>query len=260
MKLTIRFPSCSGPGRGEPAQLGRGRAEGGRHQQVMAGPPVRHAARPHPEPGPALQVGHRTELLGRTAGRRRCAVRSRPRRSGGRAASRKPGMVASVSAAMIELKCPTNSCSNMAAGADCVDVVAERLQQPSCAGHRGAALRVVEVALRARPVEHPDPQPARVGADLLHQRARQRRARSTARPACGLLIASSTAGRVTDGPGDRPVDHAAGPCLAGQRALAYPPAGRLEPNQPALARRDANGAAAVVGVRHRHQARRHRGG
>ena len=76
---------------------------------------------------------------------------------------------------MIVLKCPTNSCSNMAAGADSLDVVAERLQQPGRAGHRGAALRIVEIALRARPVEHPDPQPARIGADLLHQRARQRR-------------------------------------------------------------------------------------
>ena len=58
-------------------------------------------------------------------------------------------------------------------GRGLVDVVAEQLQQSYCAGHRGAALRVVEITLRAGPVEHPDPQLARIGADLLHQRARQ---------------------------------------------------------------------------------------
>ena len=68
------------------------------------------------------------------------------------------------------------------------------------------------------------------------------------------------AGRVADGPGDRSVDRAASPCLPGDRPLAHPAAGGLEPDQPALARRDADGAAAVVGVRHRHHARCHRGG
>ena len=53
--------------------------------------------------------------------------------------------------------------------------MAERLQQPGRAGHRGTALRIVEVPLRRRPVEHADPQLARIGADLLRQRARQRR-------------------------------------------------------------------------------------
>jgi predicted PurR-regulated permease PerM len=46
---------------GEPAKLGRRRAQRRREQQVMAGPPVRHPPHPHPEPGPALQVGHRVQ-------------------------------------------------------------------------------------------------------------------------------------------------------------------------------------------------------
>ena len=75
----------------------------------------------------------------------------------------------------------------------------------------------------------------------------------------GVLITSSTPAasrtvRVTDA-----VDHAARPCLPDQRALAHPATGRLESDQPALARRDADGAAAVVGVRHRHHAGGHRG-
>ena len=43
-------------------------------------------------------------------------------------------------------------------------------------------------------------------------------------------------------------------------ALSFPPAGRLEPHQPALARRNADRATAIAGVRDRHQAGRHRGG
>jgi hypothetical protein len=56
-----------------------------------------------------------------------------------------------------------------------LQVVAECLQQQRRAGHCGPALRVVKVPVRARPVERPDPQLPRIGADLLGQRPRQRR-------------------------------------------------------------------------------------
>ena len=64
-------------------------------------------------------------------------------------------MVASVSAAMIDVEVPRDLRLEHGRGRGLLDVVAERLQQRRRAGHRRAALRIVEVALRARPVEHP---------------------------------------------------------------------------------------------------------
>ena len=53
--------------------------------------------------------------------------------------------------------------------------MAEPLQQPRGAGDGRAALGIVQKIVGSRPVDEPDPQPARVGADLLAQRAGQRR-------------------------------------------------------------------------------------
>jgi hypothetical protein len=55
------LPLLFGPGGGEPAELGRGSADGGRHEQVVVRPPLRHAPRPHPEPRPGPQVGDRAK-------------------------------------------------------------------------------------------------------------------------------------------------------------------------------------------------------
>src|SRR5690242_12436804 len=58
--------------------------------------------------------------------------------------------------------------------------------------------------------------------------------------------------RVADAAGHRAVDRAAGPGLADERALTDPGPGRLEADQAALAGRDADRPATVVGVRDRH--------
>ena len=204
-------PACLflGAGRGEPAQFGRGRANGGGQQQVMAVPPVRHPARPHPEPGPALQVGHRTE---RPAGPAVAGVARFDLVLADRAAEqhlkRLEGRFGVGGDDRGEI--PEDFRLEHGGGRGLVDVVAERLKQRCRAGHRGTALRVVEVAFRARVVEHADPQPARVGADLLHERARQRR-RVVGLARHGIADHVQHAGRVADGPGDRSVDRAASP-------------------------------------------------
>ena len=140
----------------------------------MVAPPVRHPPRPHPQPRAALQVG---TALSAWPARRYSALRGSISSSliGRPSSISNAWNVASVSAAMMVLKCPSEFLLEHGRGRGLVDVVAERLQQPRRAGHRGPALRVVEETLRARPVEHPDPQPARIGAGLLRQRARQRR-------------------------------------------------------------------------------------
>ena len=65
-------------------------------------------------------------------------------------------------------------------------------------------------------------------------------------------------GRVTHGAGDDVLDAEA--ALVPQRPEGGPPLADLEPDQPAAGGRDADGAAAVAGVRGRHQPRRDRGG
>ncbi len=52
-------------------------------------------------------------------------------------------------------------------------MMAKRLQRRRRAGHCGTALRIVEVAFRAGPVKHSDPQPAGVSGDFPYERARQ---------------------------------------------------------------------------------------
>jgi hypothetical protein len=71
--------------------------------------------------------------------------------------------------------------------------MAERLQQPSGARYRSAAVRVVKEILAIRPVEHSDAQPAWVGPDLLGQRTR---------PRWGVV-------RLAGEPGTDPIQHAA---------------------------------------------------
>ena len=156
------LPFLLWPGSGEPAQLGRGRAEGRRHEQVMVVPPVRHAARPHPEPHPALQVGHRTERL---AGPPVAGVARFDLVLADRAAEQHlEGLECRFGVGRDDrAEVPDELRLEHGRGRGRLDVVAERLQQPRRAGHRGTALRIVEETLRAWPVQHPDPQPARIG-------------------------------------------------------------------------------------------------
>src|SRR3954454_1091872 len=119
-------------------------------------------------------------------------------------------------------------------------MVAERLQEPSRRGDGGAAFRVVEVVRVAGGVEKADPQPARIGADLVAQWTRQ------GGGVVGLTRHRGAddvedSGGVSDRAGDRTVDGPAGPAFTDQGTLAHPRARRLEPDQPALASGDADG-------------------
>src|SRR6266542_1308858 len=202
----------------------------------MAVPPVGHAPRPHSDPGAALQIPDGSErltgppvlgvarfdlLLADRAAEPRLESLERHLSVDGDEPVELPG----------ELPLEHRRRRGL------LDMVAKRLQQPRRASHRGPALRIVEVILRAWPVEHADPELARVGTDFLPQRARQRRrVVGLARHACTDHIQHTRC--VTYGARYGSVDYAACPSLPDHRALAHPATGRLEPNKPALARRD----------------------
>ncbi len=141
-----------------------------------------------------------------------------------------------------------------------LDLVAQAGQQGAGVLVGGHAVRVHLGALD-RVLQRPaDPQPARLAAGVAEERLAGRERR------LGVHVAGEVAGhhveqqrRVGDRARERAVDAQAGQ-VGHERALGDPAAGRLDPEQPADAGRDADGAAAVAALGGRGQARRDRGG
>jgi hypothetical protein len=135
-----------GAGLGEPAKLGRWRAQRRRQQQVMVLPPAGHPAGPLPEPGPGVQVGHRVE---RPAGPAVVGVARFDLVLADRAADQL--LEAPQGCFGVDGDDHVEAAGELplehGLGRGGVDVVAERLQQPRGAGRRGAALRIVEIDL-----------------------------------------------------------------------------------------------------------------
>ena len=131
--------------------------------------------------------------------------------------------------------------------------VAERLEQPRGVGRRRDAVRM-NLASRGRGHEA-DPQVPRIGAHLVGVRAPRGR--------CSVRITDARAAdRIENGSGvadrsrhhvlaDEPTHH-----VAEFRPEARPRPGRLQSDEPALARGDADRASAVVGVCGRNHAGR----
>src|SRR5262249_45001965 len=125
--------------------------------------------------------------------------------------------------------------------------MSKRFQQPSGACYGSAALRVVKVILAARAIEQSDAQPAGGGPDLTSQ---------WARPWRGVVGLAGKPGtdRVQHGGGvpyrasHRAIYRCACPALRYQRSLTHSASGWLESDEPAFARRDPDGSAAIVGM------------
>ena len=110
-----------------------------------------------------------------------------------------------------------------------------------------------------RPIEHADPQPPWVGTNFIDEGTGERRG--------DVRVAGFVSGdriehgsRVAHAAGDTTIDGCTGPRLTDQRRLADPTPAGLEADQPAFGRRNADRAAAVVGVADSDDARGYRGG
>ena len=134
-------------------------------------------------------------------------------------------------------------------GGPTIRVAADGLRRAGDFGvHRGALGMVVEDA---------DAQPTRVRAELVDVGTSGGGA-ITVSPMPGPRVASSNAARVTNGAADAVLDRQ--PAFVADRAERDAPLARLEPDQSATRRRDADRSAAVAGVGERHHPRRDGGG
>jgi len=131
-----------GAGRGEPAKLRRRGTGRGRDEQVVPGPPVRHAPCPSPEPLPGLQVRHRGQRLPgppvvRVARLDLC-IGDRPAEHPLERLEHRFGVGGDH-----RVEVPGEPGVEHARGPGLLDAVTQRLQQPPRGGHRRPALRIV---------------------------------------------------------------------------------------------------------------------
>ena len=137
-----------------------------------------------------------------------------------------------------------------------LDVVAQRFEQRADGLRRAGDFGVDRLAPRVV-IKNADAQPPRVGAELVDVRT-CRRWRDDRVADAGAERRVEQRGRVTNGAADAVLDRQAG--LVADRTQRDATLARLEPDEPATRRRDADRTAAVTRVSERHHPRRDGGG